>query len=378
MSDPATLTRARRGSALGGQATVEDHLGAHAGEAARAVRRAGLRPALDRQVGHPAEAVGRVVAQEPAGGQMLARGAMVTLYVAAPSPAEAPSSEDRHGNALVPGGDVARAAESPSASAQTAARAAGARRRRASFSYHAADPTGVPANFVLRSASHGASHSERGRGRCGPVDEHPLPRRELAEYPSIPAAESAAATWSAAAEGSEEPAPSGASAGPSSDVLESMRNAFARTNRRRLYPREPLSLRALAALSWARRRAVRLVICVLLLVWVTFAISHRGTGSPEPRAGVRRAPGSRASKPTASRIAAPGSPAVRAPRHPRRPRHLRPLVRSAPAHSVRQPPPEPHPQQPPPERVPAPSRTAVPQPTPTPTPARSTGGPFSP
>lgn len=74
---------ARRGGSSGQQA-VGDYVGQPAGDAAQAVRRAGLRPGLDRSFGCPAELIGLVVAQEPAAGSDMARNGMVTLYVAAP------------------------------------------------------------------------------------------------------------------------------------------------------------------------------------------------------------------------------------------------------------------------------------------------------
>ncbi len=74
---------ARRGGPSGRQA-VGDYVGQAAGDAAQAVRRAGLRPGLDRSFGCAEELIGLVVAQEPAAGSSLARNGMVTLYVAAP------------------------------------------------------------------------------------------------------------------------------------------------------------------------------------------------------------------------------------------------------------------------------------------------------
>lgn len=74
---------ARRGGPSGLQA-VGDYVGQPAGDAAQAVRRAGLRPGLDRSFGCPAELIGLVVAQDPAAGSDMARNGMVTLYVAAP------------------------------------------------------------------------------------------------------------------------------------------------------------------------------------------------------------------------------------------------------------------------------------------------------
>ena len=74
---------ARRGGRSGRQA-VGDYVGQPAGDAAQAVRRAGLRPGLDRSFGCAEELIGLVVAQEPTAGSSMARNGMVTLYVAAP------------------------------------------------------------------------------------------------------------------------------------------------------------------------------------------------------------------------------------------------------------------------------------------------------
>jgi hypothetical protein len=79
----ARAKTARRGGPSGRQA-VGDYVGQPAGDAAQAVRRAGLRPGLDRSFGCAEELIGLVVAQEPTAGSDLARNGMVTLYVAAP------------------------------------------------------------------------------------------------------------------------------------------------------------------------------------------------------------------------------------------------------------------------------------------------------
>jgi hypothetical protein len=76
-------TDAGRRKALG-EVVVRDYVGQTAAEAALAIRRAGLRPGLERAFGCEAERLGQVVAQEPATGSHLARSAMVTLYVGAP------------------------------------------------------------------------------------------------------------------------------------------------------------------------------------------------------------------------------------------------------------------------------------------------------
>ncbi len=91
MSDTATApaspvglrgTRGRR--PVPGRLSVGDYVGQRAASAAQAVRRAGLRPGLDRSFGCEPDLVGLIVAQEPAAGEEVARNAMVTLYVAAP------------------------------------------------------------------------------------------------------------------------------------------------------------------------------------------------------------------------------------------------------------------------------------------------------
>lgn len=63
---------------------TEGYVGLRALEAAQAVRRVGLKPALERSLGWGAEHVGQVVEQEPGEGAELARNSMVKLYVGAP------------------------------------------------------------------------------------------------------------------------------------------------------------------------------------------------------------------------------------------------------------------------------------------------------
>ncbi|HEV3072141.1 MAG TPA: PASTA domain-containing protein [Solirubrobacteraceae bacterium] len=76
-------TGGRRGGATGRQ-IVGEYIGQRAGDAAQAVRRAGLRPGLERSFGCDPSLLGLVVSQEPQAGSALARNGMVTLYVAAP------------------------------------------------------------------------------------------------------------------------------------------------------------------------------------------------------------------------------------------------------------------------------------------------------
>jgi PASTA domain len=78
--------RVGRGGPAGRQ-LVGEYVGEPAGQAAQAVRRAGLRPGLDRSFGCAPELAGRVVSQEPPAGDELPRNGLVTLYVAAPGAA---------------------------------------------------------------------------------------------------------------------------------------------------------------------------------------------------------------------------------------------------------------------------------------------------
>lgn len=84
--------RPRRGGPSGRQ-MVGDYVGQPASDAAQAVRRAGLRPGLDRSFGCAPELVGQIVAQEPSAGSDLTRNGLVTLYVAAPGVAEIAADE---------------------------------------------------------------------------------------------------------------------------------------------------------------------------------------------------------------------------------------------------------------------------------------------
>lgn len=76
-------TGERRAVATSGQ-IVGEYIGQRAGDAAQAVRRAGLCPGLERTFGCDPSLLGLVVSQEPAAGSALSRNGMVTLHVAAP------------------------------------------------------------------------------------------------------------------------------------------------------------------------------------------------------------------------------------------------------------------------------------------------------
>jgi hypothetical protein len=78
------------------QLVAGDYVGQQASVAAQAIRRRDLRPGLERSFDDDAP-VGVVLGQDPAPGESVPRGGMVTLYVAAPSagaPGKAPGPRD--------------------------------------------------------------------------------------------------------------------------------------------------------------------------------------------------------------------------------------------------------------------------------------------
>jgi PASTA domain len=120
---PTARTQSARRAGPSGRLAVGEYVGQPAAEAAQAVRRAGLKPGLDRSFGCQAELLGLVVAQEPTAGEDLARNGMVTLYVAAPGNApleensDTPSLEDVD---PVPASDASLQAVVPEAEASQA------------------------------------------------------------------------------------------------------------------------------------------------------------------------------------------------------------------------------------------------------------------
>jgi hypothetical protein len=124
-SVPAAPRRCARGAVV-----VGDYLGEPAAEAARAVRRLGLRPGLDRQFGGEPHTIGLVLAQEPQPGGEAPRGAMVTLYVSAPAAGgQEPQAEQEEGGDDPPRSDDPPAPPSPSAGGAASTERARRKRR---------------------------------------------------------------------------------------------------------------------------------------------------------------------------------------------------------------------------------------------------------
>ena len=98
-------------------------------DAAQAVRRAGLRPGLDRSFGCAEELIGLVVAQEPTAGSSMARNGMVTLYVAAPG--SEPIDDETDAAQVESGGpELAALAQAEAEQAEAASAPARVRRRK--------------------------------------------------------------------------------------------------------------------------------------------------------------------------------------------------------------------------------------------------------
>jgi hypothetical protein len=93
---PAGRAHGARRGGPSGRLEVGEYVGQPAGDAAQDVRRAGLKPGLERSFGCEAELLGQVVAQEPGAGSDLARNGMVTLYVAAPGAAPVDGDTEVH------------------------------------------------------------------------------------------------------------------------------------------------------------------------------------------------------------------------------------------------------------------------------------------
>jgi hypothetical protein len=93
---PAGRAQGARRGGPSGRLEVGEYVGQPAADAAQDVRRAGLKPGLERSFGCEAELLGQVVAQEPGAGSDLARNGMVTLYVAAPGAAPVDEDAEAH------------------------------------------------------------------------------------------------------------------------------------------------------------------------------------------------------------------------------------------------------------------------------------------
>jgi PASTA domain-containing protein len=356
--------RPRRGGPSGRQ-MVGDYVGQPASDAAQAVRRAGLRPGLDRSFGCAPELVGQVVAQEPPAGGDLMRNGLVTLYVAAPGVAK--TTSEKHpapapATAVRPETQNAREEDAPSPAAPRRRRKA--RRAGRSRQVFETAPTPVPP----------------GETRPSEAPAHEADQAE--EWDDEGAAES---VWLEQAEVSEEPGDELADDELTDEFVVHVDDLFAGRGRplwRRVYPRRRLRAR-LAEHPWLFG-----LTGAMLALWVVVGVAAALAGhqpsthhtsiehtTVEQRGVARPAGAAELSRPPAA--ADRGADAIR-PR-PRRtaPVAATPPVSRAPARSAPAPetsaavaPTSPRP-------VPAPA-TTPPTPASAPPPEQAGGGPFSP
>ena len=253
-AQPAKQRTRRRGREPAHLQNVGDYTGQLAGHAAQAVRRAGLKPGLERSFGFAAELRGQIVAQEPEVGSELARNGLVTLYVAAPG--SAPPGEQA----------VAGPAASEHPDGEVSARGLA----------HA-EPASDRAGAAPRRRK-----SRRAPGAGGPAFDAPPP-------PSLPTVEEAAAALSLDAADHGEVEGDRATEEHVIDADELFADRASAVAWRRVYPRRHRGFRPRLG---GRPRLV-LAALALLAVWLVVAVAaaligHRA--NPQgPNAGQRHA-----------------------------------------------------------------------------------------
>jgi hypothetical protein len=265
-SVPAAPRRSARGAVV-----VGDYLGEPAAEAARAVRRLGLRPGLDREFGGEPHTIGLVLAQEPQPGGEAPRGAMVTLYVSAPAAGgQEPQAEL----------DQARDVPAPSD-----------------------DPPAPPSPPGGGSAStERARRKRRPAARARAVRDQPPPPLVQEEPPAPQRPDmQEGSQWRDGDQGTEV-------GDPAWDQLTlAMRDVFHPevfgVGHRGIYPRKPVSLRVRGGWAWLKaHRSLAALACALLALSVSTAV----TG--EQQANRRRAERLATSAPPAHRTRADRTP----------------------------------------------------------------------
>jgi hypothetical protein len=282
VSDSATAAppaprRATRGpGGTVGRLTVVDYVGQPAAHGAQAVRRAGLRPGLDRSFGCEPDLIGMIVAQDPPAGSDIARNAMVTLYVAAPEPttAQVPAgsgsqSDDR---------SARRAAETELAQADARPPDSKARRPR--------KPRGTAGatTQVFDWPPEPTAPSERLVKR----EEPPLVRELVAAVRIGRSAREPPRPNAAAGATFHE---TGGPGRAGEEVALRLDDVFARATDelppwRRTYPRRPMATTLRRALAWAgSHRVLATATVAVLSVWVAVAVTGAVASHPSDARG---------------------------------------------------------------------------------------------
>lgn len=247
---------------------VGDYVGQSAAHAARAVRRAGLRPGLDRAFGSAPELTGTIVAQDPTAGGAVARNAKVTLYVAAPGSAEIPPTAElglRDGDQELGRLGQADTPSRASASSRTQTRARRARRPRPASCAGADEPATV---------SFPVAHTTSGGGESAPQPGHDSPAASehvAFAAPTAPRSELDAGVANMFADAAGELAPW-----------------------RRAYPRKPMRAVLRGPVSWARSHPILAPLGVAMIaVWIAVAVAGSAAPGVRPAGGAvsSRSPG---------------------------------------------------------------------------------------
>jgi hypothetical protein len=330
MSNSAAAVQVeRRGRAPGrggpaGALVLGDYVGQSAAHAAQAVRRAGLRPGLDRSFGCDPGLTGTVVAQDPPAGSDLARNAMVTLYVAAPGPTQAQETGE-------PGIQASDQPEGPLSPADSES-----------------------AKAVASSFQPGARRPRKpGLGAATRTVEEP-PEPITAPHHVAGGQEAIATEWDARA-GVEEPRLPVLEEATFDDTHGHMRpedvrsvhleDIFAGRIRelppwRRAYPRRPIATMLRRPLAWAgSHRIVSITAVAMLAVWIAVAVAGglAGQATRTRGAGVTAERGRIATNRRATSEPAPARTrtqrrrthgSTRTHARPRRPRSTRQVRRS--------------------------------------------------
>jgi hypothetical protein len=299
--------QAADGGRVAGLLKVGDYVGQPAAAAAQAVRRTGLRPGLERSYGCSLDEQGLIVAQDPACGSDLARGSMVSLYVAAPGPA-ADTEGDLDGGQAAPAGPGVQAAEAGGQARTAPAPGSPARRRKSR-----------PASAGQRELFRPASDPQPQLGG----DALPQERRQPAE-PG--AAEPEEPLDSAGAAGAEELEPFDEARLTQTEELFARRTGRAPGWRR-------------ARVPGGRRRMTRAarghpvlagVTSAALATWICVA-GVTAFASPSGRAAAGSGHSVRAASRPPRRAASANTPAAGAPRRHARPEPRREMTRRHPA-----------------------------------------------
>jgi hypothetical protein len=361
--------QAADGGRVAGLLKVGDYVGQPAAAAAQAVRRTGLRPGLERSYGCSLDEQGLIVAQDPACGSDLARGSMVSLYVAAPGPA-ADTEGDLDGGQAAPAGPGVQAAEAGGQARTAPAPGSPARRRKSR-----------PASAGQRELFQPSADAKPQAGGDALLHERRQPAEPPAAEPEEPQDTPGDRRWpldSAGTAGAEELEPFDEARLTQTEELFARRTGRAPGWRR-------------ARVPGGRRRMTRAarghpvlagVTSAALATWICVA-GVTAFASPSGRAAAGSGHSVRAASRPPRRAASANTPAAGAPRRHARPEPRREMTRrhpaAMPAARRATPPPTQEPAvqgAPPPEARPPPSASEPPQSAGAP--QQSGGGPFSP